>query len=178
MNSDAAAPPRALVVVAALLAIGLAVAVAVIGLTSGGEPEPAPQPPLALPAVDAPDARSDACARLMARVPDAFATADDTLERRRLAEPAPEAAAAWGLQGEVTLRCGVPKPVQLTPTSKLLETDSVRWLVLRSDATVTYYAVDRPVYVALTTPADQGTAVLQDVSKAVREAMKPRRPNA
>lgn len=176
MNADAAAPPRALIVVAAVLALALAVTVAIIGLTSGGETPPAAAPPLPLPAVDAPDAGSSECAKLVAKLPDAVQSAGEQLERRKLAEPAPEAAAAWGESKPVVLRCGVPKPAELTSTSKLLQTDGVRWLPVAGTGSTTYYAVDRAVYVALTVPDGSGTGVVQDISKAVRSALQEQRP--
>lgn len=177
MDTDAAAPPRLLIAVAAGLAIALAVVVAIIGLTSGDPGDDAgtagPQPALPLPAVDAPDAGSPACAKLTAKLPDAVASGGADLQRRKLAEPAPEAAAAWGEKDPVVLRCGVRKPQELTKTSKLLQADGVSWFQAAGPGSTTWYAVDRPVYVALTVPADSGTGVVQDISKAVRAAMKP-----
>lgn len=171
-NSDAAAPPRLLVAVAATLAVGLAAAVAVIGLTSGGEPEPAkPQArgEFALPAVPAPKAGSPACRKLEQALPDALPSAGLQLPRRRLAEPAPDAAAAWGEPEPVVLRCGLPKPPGLSSTSRLREVNGVRWLPESGDGSTTFYAVDGPVVVALTVPDGSGTGPLQTVSELVGE---------
>ena len=52
----------------------------------------------------------------------------------------------------LVLRCGLPRPAELTPTSALLEVNGVRWLTLTDGALVTSIAVDRPVYVAFTAP--------------------------
>ncbi|MGH3431569.1 MAG: DUF3515 domain-containing protein [Thermocrispum sp.] len=176
MTNDAAAPPRLLIGIAAALAVALAVVVAIIGLSSGNDgDQPQPLKALPLPAIDAPDAGSPECARLSGKLPDTVASGGQELARRKLADPAPEAAAAWGAQNPVVLRCGVRKPRELKPTSKLLATDGVRWFQAAGPGTTTWYAVDRPVYVALTLPADSGTGVVQDLSKAVRSAMKPKR---
>ena len=71
----------------------------------------------------------------------------------------------------VVLRCGLPRPAELTPTSELLEVNGVRWLTLTDGALVTSIAVDRPVYVALTAPAGVGSGPLQAVSDAVRTTL-------
>jgi hypothetical protein len=73
------------------------------------------------------------------------------------------------------LRCGLPRPAELTPTSALLEVNGVRWLELDDGlpdpVQVSYIAVDRPVYVALTTPVAAGSAPLQEVSDVVRTTL-------
>src|SRR5690606_31371305 len=73
------------------------------------------------------------------------------------------------------LRCGIPRPAELSPTSPLLEVNGVRWLQLDDGlpepVQVSYIAVDRPVYVALTLPVDAGSAPLQHVSDVVRETL-------
>ena len=60
----------------------------------------------------------------------------------------------------VVLRCGLPRPAELTPTSALLEVNGVRWLRwttgCRDPVIVTYVAVDRPVYVVFTAPTEPG----------------------
>ena len=69
----------------------------------------------------------------------------------------------------------LPRPAELTPTSALLEVNGVRWLQLDDGlpdpVQVSYIAVDRPVYVALTTPVDAGSAPLQHLSDVVRETL-------
>lgn len=177
-DTPADAPPPALLIIAAVLGVGLAVTVAVIGLTSGGEPPPAPAPragALALPPVDAPDADDPACRRLTRSLPGALPSGGQNLPRRPLASPAPPGAAAWGVRDPVVLRCGLPKPSQLTSTSRLRQVDGVRWLPVIGQTSTTFYAVDRPVYVALTVPDGSGTGPLQAVSDAVDAALKPQR---
>jgi methanogenic corrinoid protein MtbC1 len=73
------------------------------------------------------------------------------------------------------LRCGLPRPAELSPTSTLLEVDGVRWLEigdgLPQPQLVTYVAVDRPVYVALTAPVEDAFGPLQQVSATVGAAL-------
>ena len=68
-----------------------------------------------------------------------------------------------------------PRPAELTPTAELLEINGVRWLRLDDGVpdpqVLTYVAVDRPVYVALTLPTDVGSAPVQAVSDAVRTTL-------
>ena len=95
---------------------------------------------------------------------------------RPLAEPAPAGVRAWAAAPRpVVLRCGLPRPRELTPTSALLEIDGVQWLELDDGVpepvVVTYVAVDRPVYVVLTTPVDAGSGPLQAVSDVVRDTL-------
>ena len=65
----------------------------------------------------------------------------------------------------VVLRCGLPRPVELTPTSALLEVNGVRWLQLDDGGPgprqLTYVAVDRPVYVARDHARRGGSGPLQ-----------------
>jgi hypothetical protein len=180
--------PIALRVSVALVAL-LVVGVAVLGLTTRSDPAtdaaptsvPASVPaadtgPLALSAVEAPAARSAECTALVGKLPRELPSGDRTLRRRPLAEPAPAGAAAWGGNtGEaVVLRCGLPRPGDLTPTSDLREISGVRWLPVAGTDATTWYVVDRAVYVALTVPEGTGTGVLQDVSTTVRAALAVR----
>jgi hypothetical protein len=101
-----------------------------------------------------------------------------TLPQRPLAEPAPAGVRAWAADPvPVVLRCGLPRPAELTPTSALLEVNGVRWLTLTDGALVTSIAVDRPVYVAFTAPVGVGSGPLQVVSDAVRTTL-PAQPVA
>jgi len=75
----------------------------------------------------------------------------------------------------VVLRCGLTRPVELTPTSTLLEVNGVRWLRLDDGVPypviVSYVAVDRPVPVVLTVPTDAGSGPLQAVADVVRQTL-------
>jgi len=191
--------PRPVLAVVIALPLLLAVCAAVLAIvagdnasdTTGGNagdtardtaaPPPATEAsaPLALPAVPAPAAGSPDCARLLAALPEWLPSGTARLDRRPLATPAPLGAAAWGVVQTVILRCGLDRPAELTATATLLDVSGVQWLQLPGqDATSTWVAVDRPVYVALTQPDDSGTGPLQDVSAAIKSTLseQPVRP--
>lgn len=166
------------VVIAIALPLLLALVVAGIGITSrSGDADPAPDTsPLAAPPVDAPDAAGPECTALLARLVDDLPAGDGTLPVRALAQPAPDGVRAWAAAPRpVVLRCGLPRPQELAPTSALLVIDGVQWLELDDGVpepvVVTYVAVDRPVYVVLTTPVDAGSGPLQAVSGVVRDTL-------
>lgn len=163
--------PRPLLAVVIGLPLLLAAAAVVLALVVDDRAVPAaPEAsvPLAVPRVPAPAAGSPECAALVAALPDRLPSGATQLDRRPLATPAPEGAAAWGIEQTVVLRCGLGRPVELTRTAALLEINQVRWLRLRGfDATSTWVAVDRPVYIALTLSDDSGTGPLQDISATI-----------
>lgn len=165
-------PPRALVLTAAVLGGALAVGVAVLGL-SQREEAPPPLGPLALVGVDAPEASSAACASLAGALPEALPSGGESLPRRALADPAPPAAAGWGAQETVVLRCGLAAPAELRPDSQLQVVNGVQWLPVPGAGTTTFFTVDRDVFVALTVPLSAGTGPLQAISDAVSQSLRP-----
>jgi hypothetical protein len=174
--------PSTPVVIAIALPLLLAVVVAAISITARarglGEPSPAAPAtgPLAVVPVEAPDATGPECTTLLAALPPELGDPGGTLPTRPLADPAQPGVRAWAAAPQpVVLRCGLPRPVELTPTSALLQINGVQWLQLADDApnpeVVTYVVVDRPVYVVLTEPVDSGSGPLQQVSDVVRGAL-------
>jgi hypothetical protein len=170
--------PALPVVIAIALPLLLAVAVAVIGITGrvgGGDPAPETGP-LALAPVEAPDAAGPDCVALLAALPAELDASDGPLPTRPLAEPTQPGTRAWAAAPRpVVLRCGLPRPVELTPSSALLEINGVRWLRLDDGVpdpvVVTYIAVDRPVYVVVTAPTAAGGGPLQELSDVVRQSL-------
>lgn len=171
---------RPAVVLAIALPVLLALVVAGLGIAARAgafdAPDPAPETgPLALAPVDAPGASSPACTSLLAALP-ADLPGDPAFPTRPLAEPVQPGARAWAAAPRpVVLRCGLPRPQELMPTSGLTDVNGVSWLTL-SDGTpqptlVTYVAVDRGVYVALTTPTAVGTGPVQAVSDAIARTL-------
>jgi hypothetical protein len=172
---------RAALGVAVALVVLLAIGVVVIGnlLDDGSSSAPAPTSattpskpphtgPLALVPVDAPDAAKPGCAKLIAALPPELTSGSATLRKLPLVEPAPPATQAWGATGEpVVLRCGLPRPPELTPSSGLRDVSGVGWLVLTRDGASTWYTADREVFVALTVPQDSGTGPLQRISETI-----------
>jgi hypothetical protein len=169
------------VIVAVALPLLLAVAVVAIAITArvGGFGDGAPEPrtgPLAVVPADAPDASGPECDALLAALPAELPTGDDPLPPRPVAEPAPPGVRAWAAWPRpAVLRCGMPRPAELTPASALIEINGVRWLELADDVpepvVVSYVAVDRPVYVVLTVPVETGSGPVQAVSDAVRATL-------
>lgn len=154
-------PRWALVTVLALpvlLVAGVLVASAVIrGQAAGALP---------LATVPAPAAASPECDALLAALPAEIDAGSGELDRRPLAEPAPVGAAAWGDPATV-LRCGLGRPAELAPSSRLLAVSGVQFLEIPGTGATSYVVVDRPVYVALTLPAGAGSAPVQQVAEAV-----------
>jgi Protein of unknown function (DUF3515) len=167
----------------AVVVAGIAVVARVRGLDGGAAAAPPPDTrPLAVATVDAPDAGSPSCATLLAGLDGDLPAGSATLPRRALADPQPPGVRAWtAAPSPVVLRCGLPRPAELTPTSALLEVDGVQWLQLDDGLpqpqAVTSVAVDRPVYVAITVPTGVGSGPLQAVSEVVG-AKLPARPVA
>jgi hypothetical protein len=160
-----------------LLAVTVA-AIAVVARVQGvGAPPPPDTGPLAVAPVDSPDATGPECQGLLAALPAELDGPDGPLPPRPIAEAEQlPGVRAWAAAPRpVVLRCGLPRPVELTPTSALLEVNGVRWLQLDDGlpepVQVSYIAVDRPVYVALTTPVDAGSGPLQQVSDVVRTTL-------
>jgi hypothetical protein len=132
--------------------------------------------PLALVPTDDPDAASPQCAALLAALPPALPSDGGPLPSRPLADPAPAGARAWAAApGPAVLRCGLTRPAELAPDSALLAVNGVQWLrlddAMPNPETVSYVAVDRPVYVLLTTPTAAGSGPLQAVADAVRASL-------
>ncbi|MFD9741429.1 DUF3515 domain-containing protein [Umezawaea sp. NPDC059074] len=172
--------PRPLLAVAIGLPVLLAVAVAAVGLVLGtsGAADPAlptagNSGPLALVPVTAPAAESPECATLLGKLPLSVVSDGATLPRRDLASPAPPGALAWGdaQHDPLVLRCGLDRPGELTPTAQLRVISDVQWLEVRGSESSTWFAVDRPVYIALTVPSSAGTGPLQDVSTTIRDSL-------
>lgn len=169
-------------VIAIALPLLLAVAVAAISITarSRGAGEPTPEPPatgpLAVVPVEAPDATGPDCTKLLATLPAVLSAGDDNLPTRPQADPAQPGVHAWAAAPQpVVLRCGLPRPSELVPTSALLEIDGVNWLQLSDNApnpeVVSYVAVDRWVYVVVTEPVDLGSGPLQQLSDLIRKTL-------
>ncbi|MFY2861847.1 DUF3515 domain-containing protein [Mycobacterium sp. THU-M104] len=165
-------PPRAVIVAAVALAVAAIGVVLVIAANRAGPPRP-----VALPAVPAPHAEDPACRALDNALPQQLGA----YRRAPLAQPAPVGAAAWraDTRGEpVVLRCGLDRPAGFVVGSPIQVVDRVQWFETadgaqsagpaRTDAAAfTWYAVDRPVYVALTLPPDSGPTPIQEISDVI-----------
>jgi Protein of unknown function (DUF3515) len=181
VSSTARSRPSTPVLIAITLPLLLAVAVAAIAITARvrgvGDPAPPDTRPLAVAPVDSPDATGPDCTALLAALPVELPGSDGPLVPRPVAqsEQLPGVRAWAAAPRPVVLRCGLPRPAELTPTAALLEINGVRWLEiddgLPEPVQVSYIAVDRPVYVAVTTPVTAGSGPLQALSDVVRDTL-------
>ncbi|TFV60452.1 DUF3515 domain-containing protein [Mycobacterium sp. PS03-16] len=169
-------------IAAILVAVAALVVVLGIAAVRQGSPE---QRPVAIAAVPAPRADGPECRALLTAVPDLLGD----FRRAPTAEPTPAGAAAWqaGPDTEaIILRCGLDRPVDFVVGAPLQVVDAVSWFRVGEEAAPgsrqepeqtrsTWYAVDRPVYVALTLPRDSGPTPIQVMSRVLADTM-PARP--
>ncbi|MBS9534249.1 DUF3515 domain-containing protein [Mycobacterium sp. M1] len=162
-ESGSDGPSRAVLIAAlvfAVAAVGTAVAFAAAH-------RPARQP-VALAAVPAPHADDPACHALLSALPPRLGD----YQRSALLPPAPDGAAAWTGDGEpVVLRCGLDRPADFVVGSPIQVVDQVQWFAVREADRATWFAVDRPVYIALTLPPGSGPTPIQELSALVATTM-------
>ena len=98
--------------------------------------------------VDPPDppVEAAACGDLMAGLPSTLLG-----EPSRTTEPDSPLTAAWG-DPAITVRCGVPDPAALTPTSQLISIDGVDWLPEPLDDGYRFTSQGRITNVEVTVP--------------------------
>lgn len=115
-------------------------------------------------------AAARACGQLAEQLPGQLSTAG---HRRRVA-PDSLLTAAWG-DPPVSLRCGVPAPVALGPTSALVTVDGIDWLPEELTAGYLMTTVGRVANVEITVPAAVGPApgVAADLGPAIAAAVPP-----
>ena len=168
VTDESDGPPRALLIAAAALAVATIGVILVIAANRRAPPQP-----VAVPAVVAPQAANPACRALTQALPQRLGD----YQRAPLAQPAPEGATAWrtGSDSEpVVLRCGLDRPSDFVVGSPIQVVDRVQWFQVAAapqsagDAgRSTWYAVDRPVYIALTLPAGSGPTPIQELSDVI-----------
>ena len=204
MNSQTGdGPPKAVLIVALVVAVGAVVAV--LAVAAVRQRQPAPEP-IAISTVPAPRAESPECGALIGALPDQLGD----YQRAPVVEPAPPGTAAWqsDVGGEaLVLRCGLDRPAEFVVGAPLQMVDAVQWFRVgeagaggagvgeagAGDAGAgetgagapgpgeagagrsTWFAVDRPVYVALTLPAGSGPTPIQRLSAAIAETL-PEQP--
>lgn len=174
-------PPRALLITAVVLAVGAVIAILVIATL---RQTPTQEQPVAVVAVPAPKADTAECATLVGALPEQMGD----FRRAPVADPAPAGAVAWRASpdGEaVILRCGVDRPAEFTVGRPLQVVDDVTWFRVGEEGAgsdpaadqgrSTWYAVDRPVYIALTLPEGSGPTPIQETSRVVAKSL-PAKP--
>ena len=172
-------PPRAVMIAAVALAVFTIGVILVIAATRRAPPQP-----VVLAALPAPQAADGACRALTQALPQRLGD----YQRATVAAPAPTGAAAWrgGPDSEpVVLRCGLDRPADFVVGSPIQVVDRVQWFEVSGEqqsagdaGRSTWYAVDRPVYVALTLPSGSGPTPIQQLSEAIEAtiATVPIRP--
>ena len=200
MNSQTGdGPPKAVLIVALVVAVGAVVAV--LAVAAVRQRQPAPEP-IAISTVPAPRAESPECGALIGALPDQLGD----YQRAPVVEPAPPGTAAWqsDVGGEaLILRCGLDRPAEFVVGAPLQMVDAVQWFRVgeagaggagvgeagaggagagetgagapgpgeAAAGRSTWFAVDRPVYVALTLPAGSGPTPIQRLSAAIAETL-------
>jgi hypothetical protein len=164
-------PPRA-ALIAAVAVAAVAIA-AVIGVAASRHHRPGP---LVIPALAAPQADSPQCRSLLSALPQRLGD----YPRATPAEPVPTGAAAWRAGGgdPVVLRCGVDRPAEFVVGAPIQVVNAVQWFEVGDAGSRTWFAVDRPVYIALTLPQGSGPTPIQQLSDLITHqlAAVPIRP--
>jgi hypothetical protein len=124
----------------ALAAGGLPALLSVVvsGCGAGAVEAPVPRPPAAV---------ASRCQTLHGRLPQKVHG-----QARRATTPKSPLVTAWGSPA-IVVRCGMPRPTALKPTSELVVVNGVSWLGVPVDRPVTFTAVGRLAYVEVTVPA-------------------------
>jgi Protein of unknown function (DUF3515) len=171
LSAERDGPPRAVLIAALIVAVTAVVVILAIAATR----KPA-DVPVAISSVPAPHAGDPACHSLLGTVPDRLGD----YRRAPAVEPAPEGAAAWRTApgtDPVILRCGLDRPSDFVVGTPIQQVDDVQWFRVSDPASnlITWFAVDRGVYVALTLPQDSGPTPIQDMSEVISQTL-PARP--
>ena len=158
-------PPRALLIAAVVVATGAIIGVLVVAALRQSPPG---QQTVAIASVPAPNADSAECSALLGAVPNQLGD----YRRAPAAEPAAPGAAAWTAAGEpVIMRCGLDRPAEFVVGSPIQVVDAVQWFELADQGRSTWFAVDRPVYIALTLPQGSGPTPIQEISDVIAKSL-------
>lgn len=162
-DDDTDGPPRALFIAAIGVAVAAIVAVLAIAVVRQA---PAQEEAVPIASVPAPNADSADCAALMDALPEQLGD----YRRAPAAEPAPAGAAAWRAESvtePVILRCGLDRPLDFVVGAPTQVVEPVAWFEVADSDRSTWFAVDRPVYIALTLPAGTGPTPIQEISQTI-----------
>lgn len=166
-------PPRAVLIAAVAVAVAAIVGVLSIAVIRQRTAEPQP---VAIAAVPAPRADGPECGALLGALPEQLGD----FQRAPTADPTPAGTAAWRAAPDtepIIMRCGLDRPSDFVVGAPIQVVDAVQWFSA-TDSTgdrSTWFAVDRPVYLALTLPAGSGPTPIQVMSTLVAKTL-PARP--
>lgn len=164
-------PPRSLLIAAIAVAAVAIIAVLAIAAIRQSPPQ---QQPVPIASVPAPRAESPECRALMAALPEQLGD----YRRVPAADPAPAGAAAWQAAQDaepVILRCGLDRPAEFVVGVPIQVVDAVQWFEVTDEDRSTWFAVDRPVYIALTLPSGSGPTPIQQISEVIAQTV-PAKP--
>lgn len=164
-EADFQRPPRAALIAALVLAIGVIGVILAIAAAHHRPPGP-----LAIPPFPVPRAQDPSCRALLGALPQRLGD----YQRASLAQPEPAGTAGWrtaNASEPVVLRCGLDRPTEFVVGSPIQFVDRVQWFEVRQDGRSTWYTVDRPVYVALTLPSGSGPTPIQQLSELIDHMM-------
>jgi hypothetical protein len=162
-------PPRALLIAAIVVAAGAIIGILVLAALRQSSPG---QQTVAIASVPAPKGDSAECRALLDALPEQLGD----YRRAPAAKPAPPGAAAWTADGEpIIMRCGLDRPAEFVVGSPLQVVDAVQWFEIADQGRSTWFAVDRPVYVALTLPQGSGPTAIQEISEVIAKSL-PAKP--
>jgi uncharacterized protein DUF3515 len=157
-----------LLIAAVVVAVGAIVVILAIAALRQAPPE---QQSVAIVSVPAPEADSAECRTLTDALPEQLGD----YKRAPAAEPAPAGAAGWLKTpgGEaVILRCGLDRPAEFVVGAPIQVVDAVQWFEVADQGRSTWFAVDRPVYVALTLPQGSGPTPIQEISTVIAKSLR------
>ncbi len=160
-------PPRSLLIAAIGVAVVAMAAVLAIAAIRQSTPQ---QQPVPIASVPAPGADGPECRALVTALPEQLGD----YRRVPAADPAPPAAAAWQAAGDtepVILRCGLDRPAEFVVGAPIQVVDAVQWFEVADEGRSTWFAVDRPVYIALTLSSGSGPTPIQEISEVIARAL-------
>jgi hypothetical protein len=160
-------PPRALLIAAVAVAVASVIAVLAVAVLRQA---PAQEDPVPIATVPAPEADSPQCTALMGALPEQLGD----YRRAPAADPAPPGAAAWRAESvtePVIMRCGLDRPLDFVVGAPTQVVEPVTWFELTDADRSTWFAVDRPVYIALTLPSGSGPTPIQEISQTIAKTM-------
>ncbi|MGH3508592.1 MAG: DUF3515 domain-containing protein [Nocardioidaceae bacterium] len=117
-------------------------------------------------------AAAEECAVLLAELPDVVADQD-----RRDVSPEDVLAGAWG-DPAIVLRCGVPEPEGLRPSSACFVVNDVGWFAREREDEVVFTTIGRSTNVEMTVPNDYAPEAnaLPAVAGPIQQATSELRP--
>jgi hypothetical protein len=130
-----------------------------------------PLSPISVAAPPANAAANIPCTNLLGDLPTAIPISKGTIPGRP-AQSTWTYVAAWG-DPAIVLRCGVPRPKQLTVDSSdlLILTNGVNFLPVSTGTATVFTTVDRAAYIELTVPKSYAQPPLGPIATAIAKAL-------